>query len=149
MAGKVFAKSSLIETETPDVINFADTRSSVIRRLVLGLEPVVTVASTHQWDGETSQREAPGGLLSLAAILPKLNGLKIRDLWENRKSRVKSTCTQQVMKRQFSSPPSERRPGWGKLILHPLAEGPCGLALPETCLHRMLWNPRFSSARII
>ncbi|KAG5200286.1 hypothetical protein JEQ12_004820 [Ovis aries] len=30
MAGKVFAKSSLIETETPDVINFADTRSSVV-----------------------------------------------------------------------------------------------------------------------
>lgn len=24
MAGKVFAKSSLIETETPDVINFAE-----------------------------------------------------------------------------------------------------------------------------
>lgn len=27
---------------------------------------------------------------------------------------------------------------------HPLAEGPCGLALPETCLHRVLRNPRFS-----
>ena len=30
MAGKVVAKSRLIETETPDVISFADTRSSVV-----------------------------------------------------------------------------------------------------------------------
>lgn len=42
------------------------------------MEPVVTVASVHQWDGEMSQREAPGGLVSLAAILPKLTGLKVR-----------------------------------------------------------------------
>ena len=42
------------------------------------MEPVVTVASAHQWDGEKNQREAPGGLVSLAAVLPKLTGLKVR-----------------------------------------------------------------------
>lgn len=46
------------------------------RRLVWSLGNMFSVANTHQWGGEKSQKEVPSGHIILIAILHKHTGLK-------------------------------------------------------------------------